>query len=129
MPVAAGRPAPTAVAENTQITQVTTNITRDCTSALDTRIADLPARSDVPRRSLTARGGSSAALSALASDGLDRLVQEICEDRYARSASAPRASVVRTWIRFHEAAFGSGPNAVPVLPVYAEVILGRGVPV
>ena len=56
-------------------------------------------------------------LSGLDNDGLDVLVRELEGGRFARSAAAPRASLLKTWSRFHKAAFGEAPGAIPEYPI------------
>jgi hypothetical protein len=74
-------------------------------------------RADTPVIRGSARGQASEAITGLASSGLDLLVADLQGGKFARSAAAPRVSLLRTWLRFHEAAFGTGVGAVPLLPV------------
>ena len=74
-------------------------------------------RRDTPAVNITRRGGAEVAVRGLASDGLDALVAQLSEERYARSSTAPRLSLLRTWSRFHQAAFGVRPDSLPVYPI------------
>ena len=80
------------------------------------RVPAVPRR-DTPVVRNVVRGGSAAALTGLRNDGLDQLVSELESGRFARSATAPRISLLKTWSRFHAAAFGVGPGAIPEYPI------------
>ena len=58
-------------------------------------------RRDTPVVRNVVRGGSAAALTGLRNDWLDQLVSELESGRFARSATAPRISLLKTWSRFH----------------------------
>ena len=55
-------------------------------------VADVPCvrRRDTPAVNTTRRGGAEVAVRGLAAVGLDALVAQLSEERYARSSTAPR---------------------------------------
>jgi hypothetical protein len=64
------------------------------------------------------RGNHSAAVEALRVDGTGALVQDLIDDRHARSSLPSSLSLINTWTSFHTEVFGSGAECgLPVLPV------------
>ena len=71
-------------------------------------------RADAPVIKTARRGSSSKAIAALHEQGLDCLVQELYNDRTAKSAVGDKETHLATWTGFHAQALGAD---VPVLPV------------
>jgi hypothetical protein len=80
-------------------------------------------RSDAPVVRNVRRGSAVGALDALADFGVQTLVEELVQDRSARSSSAAVASWLHTWERFHGAAFSQTSPAVPLVPVTVRGIV------
>ena len=71
-------------------------------------------RADAPVIKSARRGSSSKAIAALHSEGLDSLVQELYDDRTAKSAAGDKETHLATWTNFHQLTLGTD---VPVIPV------------
>lgn len=82
-----------------------------------TAVVDDGGRADFPLDHTTTRGGYGAAVDGLAADGIELLVAQLANERCARTSIAPRASLLRTWVKFHGLMFGTLPDAPPVHPV------------
>ena len=87
-------------------------------------------RADAPVVRNLRRGITADALAALRDAGVTALVDDLLKDRYAQSAEASNASLLKTWAHFHAEAFRRSPNdatcSEPMLPltVRSLVIIG-----
>ena len=72
------------------------------------------------------RGSSAEALQAFLDVRAEALVEELFQDRIAKSGIASAASLINTWTHFHHTAFASEDPPIPVLPVTPRslVIIG-----
>ena len=77
-------------------------------------------RSDAPVIKRTRRGNASAALADLDALGVDHLVQELHDDRVAKSSKGDKETHLSTWTKFHRAAFGS---VAPIFPITVYTLI------
>jgi hypothetical protein len=80
-------------------------------------------RGDAPVVRNVRRGSAAGALDALADVGVHSLVQDLVQDRSARSSVAAVASWLHTWQKFHTAAFSHISPLIPLLPVTVRGIV------
>ena len=92
------------------------------TAAADQTIA----RKDEPLVRHLRRGTTNDALAALEEKGATALVDVVLKDRCAKGTAEANASLVRTWHRFHEEAFGHAHPPVPVLPLTTRSLVMIG---
>jgi hypothetical protein len=80
-------------------------------------------RSDAPLVRNVRRGSFINAADALASAGAELLVDELVQDRHARSSKAAIASWLNTWRKFHVLAFRDCSPAVPLYPITPATLI------
>ena len=103
-----------------QSTQVDSSVPADSYVVLPLSRSSSAARSDVPNVRNLRRGSASVAVSELQHHGLHQLVNELIEDRYAKTSKGPLASYRVTWTKFHRLVYG--PDA-PIIPLTVECIV------
>ena len=72
--------------------------------------ARIVTRSDAPVVRNLRRGTTADALAALRDAGITALIEDLLQERYARSAATLSASLLKTGAYFHEEAFGHDAN-------------------
>ena len=86
-------------------------------SATKPHVQNTFTRSDAPVIRNVRRGSATEAISSYHSAGESALVEELIQDRIAKSSYASAASLLGTWHRFHHEAFdtpAATPSAIPV---------------
>ena len=72
------------------------------------------ARPDVPHVRNLRRGSASSALAGLDQLGLPQLVDELIEDRHAKTSRSSQASYRTTWAKFHRTIYGQESDTLPL---------------
>lgn len=83
-------------------------------------------RSDAPVARNTRWGSASDALSSSHVQGKKVLIEELLQDRLAKSGVASSASLLVTWRRLHEGAFKNAVPPVEVLPITVQGLVTIG---
>ena len=83
-------------------------------------------RSDAPVIRHARRGSVAVATDALQHVGLGSLIGDLMEDRMAKTATGPNASLLKTWTRFHHMAFEGETVETPVLPITPCSLVATG---
>ena len=83
-------------------------------------------RSDAPVIRNVRRGSATDALSSLHEIGESALVDELLQDRTAKSGIASAGSLLSTWHRFHQETFGSCIPTIDTLPVTVKSMVTIG---
>ena len=63
---------------------------------------------------------------ALQHEGAEALVEELLQDRVARSGVAPAASLLNTWRAFHDLTFNQASPPIPMIPVTVRSLVLTG---
>ena len=77
-------------------------------------------RADVPNVRNLRRGSAAVAESALQHEGIQVLIEELVDDRHAKTSKGPIASYKKTWTKFHVSIYGC---RVPTVPLSVDSIV------
>ena len=79
-------------------------------------------RSDVPHVRNLRRGSASVAMSGLEQFGLPQLVDELVEDKHAKTSRGSQTSYRATWTKFHRSIFGDESSTIPLSVDYIVAV-------
>ena len=80
-------------------------------------------RPDAPKLRNLKRGSAVDAIAAVQLNGAASIIDELMQDRLARTGVGPAASLLATWHNFHAIAFQRASPPVPVLPLTARSLM------